>query len=99
MGSHRPYIDCREFPSEMNCSLRLAADGENELLEAAVQHAVALPAGSYFSLAGGGEARHELTRRSRLRLFRPPGGAVRRRDAQVTLHKPRACFYWPFRRK
>jgi predicted small metal-binding protein len=36
----RKYIDCREFPSEMNCSVALSADSENELLEAAVQHAV-----------------------------------------------------------
>ncbi|EFF77647.1 hypothetical protein HMPREF0004_0998 [Achromobacter piechaudii ATCC 43553] len=35
----RKYIDCREYPSEMNCSVALAADSENELLEAAVQHA------------------------------------------------------------
>ncbi len=38
----RKYIDCREYPSEMNCTLSLAADSENELLEAAVQHAVAV---------------------------------------------------------
>ena len=36
----RKYIDCREFPSEMNCSVALSADSENELLEAAVQHVV-----------------------------------------------------------
>ncbi|MCP3723960.1 DUF1059 domain-containing protein [Paraburkholderia sp. CNPSo 3272] len=36
----RKYIDCREFPSEMNCSVALSADSESELLEAAVQHAV-----------------------------------------------------------
>lgn len=35
----RKYIDCREYPSEMNCSVALAADSEGELLEAAVQHA------------------------------------------------------------
>ncbi len=38
----RKYIDCREFPSETNCTLALSADGESELLEAAVQHAVAV---------------------------------------------------------
>ncbi|VVN83924.1 DUF1059 domain-containing protein [Pseudomonas fluorescens] len=37
----RKYIDCREFPSDINCSVALSADSENELLEAAVQHAVA----------------------------------------------------------
>ncbi|WP_087687248.1 DUF1059 domain-containing protein [Pandoraea sp. PE-S2R-1] len=36
----RKYIDCREFPSETNCSVALCADSEGELLEAAVQHAV-----------------------------------------------------------
>ncbi|MNV63498.1 hypothetical protein D3C71_1560960 [compost metagenome] len=35
----RKYIDCREFPSEMNCSVALSADSDAELLEAAVQHA------------------------------------------------------------
>jgi len=38
----RKYIDCRNYPSEMNCTLSLAADNEDELLEAAVQHAVAV---------------------------------------------------------
>ncbi len=36
----RKFIDCREMPSESNCSLAISADTENELLEAAVQHAV-----------------------------------------------------------
>ena len=38
----RQYIDCREFPSAMNCSVALSADSDRELLEAAVQHAVAV---------------------------------------------------------
>jgi predicted small metal-binding protein len=38
----RKYIDCREFPSDMNCSVALSADTDQELLEAAVQHAVAV---------------------------------------------------------
>ena len=38
----RKHIDCREFPSEMNCSLAISADSEKELLDAAVQHAVAV---------------------------------------------------------
>ncbi len=38
----RQYIDCREFPSDMNCSVALSADSDKELLEAAVQHAVAV---------------------------------------------------------
>jgi len=38
----RKYIDCREFPSDMKCSIVIAADNDGELLEAAVQHAVAV---------------------------------------------------------
>ncbi len=38
----RQYIDCREYPSMMNCSVALSADTESELLDAAVQHAVAV---------------------------------------------------------
>jgi predicted small metal-binding protein len=38
----RKFIDCRQFPSEMNCTVALSADSESELLEAAVQHAVAV---------------------------------------------------------
>ena len=38
----RKYIDCREYPSEMNCTVMISADSEAELLEAAVQHAVSV---------------------------------------------------------
>lgn len=38
----RMHIDCRNYPSEMNCTLAMSADTEDELLEAAVQHAVAV---------------------------------------------------------
>jgi predicted small metal-binding protein len=38
----RKFVDCREYPSVSNCSVALSADSENELLEAAVQHAVAV---------------------------------------------------------
>ena len=38
----RKFIDCRAFPSEMNCSISIIADTETELVEAAVQHAVAV---------------------------------------------------------
>lgn len=38
----RKYIDCRQFPSDMKCTVALAADTEKELLDAAVQHAVAV---------------------------------------------------------
>ena len=38
----RVHVDCREFPSEMNCTPAIVANTEDELLEAAVQHAVAV---------------------------------------------------------
>lgn len=38
----RKYIDCREFPSETSCTVALSADSEEELLDAACQHAVAV---------------------------------------------------------
>ena len=36
----RKYVDCRDYPSAQNCTIALSADSEQELLEAAVQHAV-----------------------------------------------------------
>ncbi len=38
----RKCIDCRDVPSEMNCTVAIAADSEDELLEAAVQHVVSV---------------------------------------------------------
>ena len=38
----RKYIDCREIPSDSPCTVAISADNEDELLEAAVQHAVAV---------------------------------------------------------
>ena len=38
----RYYVDCRDYPSEVKCSLALAADKKDELLEAAVQHATSV---------------------------------------------------------
>ncbi|MBQ0821211.1 DUF1059 domain-containing protein [Microvirga sp. HBU67558] len=38
----REFIDCRAFASEMNCSITIIADTKAELLDAAVQHAVAV---------------------------------------------------------
>ena len=35
----RYFIDCRDYPSDTKCTLALAADKKDELLEAAVQHA------------------------------------------------------------
>ena len=36
------FIDCREAPSVMNCSIAISADSEEELIDAAVQHAVSV---------------------------------------------------------
>ena len=36
----RKYIDCREFPSESSCSVAISADSQDELIDAAAQHAV-----------------------------------------------------------
>jgi hypothetical protein len=36
----RKYVDCREFPSENNCSLKISGT-EEEVLTVAVEHAVA----------------------------------------------------------
>jgi Protein of unknown function (DUF1059) len=37
--SERKSIDCRDYPSESGCTLRLES-GEEEVLAAAVQHAM-----------------------------------------------------------
>ena len=39
MAGSRKSIDCREYPSEKNCSLKISGT-EEEVLDAAVQHAV-----------------------------------------------------------
>lgn len=36
----RKFVDCRDIPSEINCTVAISADSEGELLEIAVQHAV-----------------------------------------------------------
>ncbi|MFD0668424.1 DUF1059 domain-containing protein [Ramlibacter sp. MAHUQ-53] len=38
----RKYVDCREYPSDMHCTVSIVADSDPELLEAAVQHAVSV---------------------------------------------------------
>jgi predicted small metal-binding protein len=38
----RKYIDCRLFPSDSNCSIAISGDTEDEVVEAAAQHAVAV---------------------------------------------------------
>jgi predicted small metal-binding protein len=37
----RKYIDCREFPSDSNCTLQISGT-EDEVLDAAVLHAVSV---------------------------------------------------------
>jgi len=37
--AQRKFVDCRDYPSEKNCSLRISGT-EQEVLDAAVQHAV-----------------------------------------------------------
>jgi predicted small metal-binding protein len=38
----RMYVDCREYPSDMNCTVAISADTKEEVVQAAVQHAVAV---------------------------------------------------------
>ncbi|HET8729723.1 MAG TPA: DUF1059 domain-containing protein [Moraxellaceae bacterium] len=38
----RKYIDCREHPGTVACTVALSADSVDELVEAACQHAVAV---------------------------------------------------------
>ena len=39
MAAQRKSIDCRDYPNEKNCSLKISGT-EDEVLDAAVQHAV-----------------------------------------------------------
>ena len=36
----RYYIDCRDYPGDIKCSVALSADTEEELLDVVVQHGV-----------------------------------------------------------
>jgi predicted small metal-binding protein len=38
----RMFVDCREYPSEKNCTVAISADTKEELIDAAAQHAVAV---------------------------------------------------------
>jgi predicted small metal-binding protein len=51
----RMFIDCRDCPSEMNCTVAISADTKKELLDAAVQHAIAV-----HGQQGSPQLRHEL---------------------------------------
>ena len=83
----RKYIDCREMPSESHCTVAICADTEDELIEAAVQHAVAVH-NHYNTL----ELRRLIKRG--IRIGTPPegpppaifnGGAQARRDHSASL--------------
>ena len=38
----RMFLDCRDYPSEAKCTVAISADTKKELLDAGVQHAVAV---------------------------------------------------------
>ncbi len=38
----RLFVDCRDYPSEKNCTIAISADTRKELVDAAAQHAVAV---------------------------------------------------------
>ena len=38
----RKFVDCREIPSDSDCSIAISADSEDEVVEAAAQHAMAV---------------------------------------------------------
>jgi predicted small metal-binding protein len=38
----RLFLDCRDYPSEKNCTVAISADSKDELVDAAVQHAIAV---------------------------------------------------------
>jgi predicted small metal-binding protein len=40
MNMARYYIDCRDYPGDIKCSVALSADTKDELLEAALQHGI-----------------------------------------------------------
>ena len=35
----RKFIDCRDYPSDSGCTVAISADSEDEVVEAAAQHA------------------------------------------------------------
>jgi len=41
MATQRKSIDCRHYPSENNCSLKISGT-EEEVLDAALQHAISV---------------------------------------------------------
>ena len=41
MAAQRKFIDCRDYPSEKNCSLKISGT-EEEVLDAALHHAASV---------------------------------------------------------
>lgn len=74
----RKYVDCREFPSEMNCTVAIVADSEEELMVVAVQHAV-----SVHKHADSPELRQQIRK-----LFKE--GTPPERAAAMGMSKPRS---------
>ena len=62
MSAKRKSIDCRDYPSEKNCSLKISGT-EKEVMDAAVQHAVS---------AHGHEETPELREQINLKLKDEP---------------------------
>ncbi len=38
----RFYADCRDYPSDSNCTVAISADSKDELLEASLQHMISV---------------------------------------------------------
>ena len=36
----RKYMDCRDYPGEVKCTVAISADSEEELVEASVAHGI-----------------------------------------------------------
>jgi predicted small metal-binding protein len=62
----RLFVDCRDYPSEKNCTVAISADSKEELIDAAVQHAVAVH---------GHDDRPEL-RQELAKMIKPVTGAA-----------------------
>jgi len=70
----RKYVDCRDVPSEMICTVAIAADSDEELLEAAAQHAVTVHrhSDSPSSVANYSRPSKKALRQSRLSVRNRP---------------------------
>lgn len=55
----RKFIDCRDFPSEKKCTVAISADSMDELVDAAVVHAVTVH-GEHDTPAFRAEIRHAI---------------------------------------